>query len=122
MQKMKSNPAKTALTISMGFLLIFWFTKLKWAIVVALIVGITAIVSETLSKYIEKAWMKLAFILSLIVPNIVLGVVFFVFLLPLSLLSKVFRKEDALKLKNKFNSVYSEKNKEYDKAHFENMW
>ncbi len=119
---MKSNPAKTALTISMGFLLIFWFTKMQWAIMLALIVGIVAVFSETLSKYIEKVWMKLAFILSLIVPNIVLGIVFFVFLLPLSLLSKVFRKEDALKLKNKFDSVYSEKNKEYDKAHFENMW
>jgi hypothetical protein len=122
MQKMKSNPAKTALTISMGFLLIFWFSQMKWALIVSLIIGIVAIFSETLSRYIELLWMKLAYVLSLIVPNIVLGVIFFAFLLPLSLLSKVFRKEDVLKLKNKFDTVYSEKNKEYDKAHFENMW
>jgi hypothetical protein len=122
MQKMKSNPAKTALTISMGFLLIFWFSQMKWALLVSLIIGIVAILSEALSRYIELLWMKLAYVLSLIVPNIVLGVIFFAFLLPLSLLSKVFRKEDVLKLKNKFDSVYSVKNKEYDKAHFENMW
>ena len=119
---MKSNPSKTALTISMGFLLIFWFTKMNWALTVSIVIGVTGVLSDTLSRYIELAWMKLTYILSLIVPNIILGIVFFLFLLPLSILARIFRKEDALKLKNAFSSVYSEKNKTYDKAHFENMW
>lgn len=122
MQKMKSNPSKTALTISMGFLLIFWFTRMDWALTVSIIIGIIGVLSDALSKYIEIAWMKLSYVLSLIVPNIILGIVFFLFLLPLSILARIFRKEDALKLKNTFNTVYSEKNKSYDKAHFENMW
>ena len=119
---MKSNPSKTALTISMGFLLIFWFTRMDWALTVSIIIGIIGVLSDALSKYIEIVWMKLSYVLSLIVPNIILGIVFFLFLLPLSILARIFRKEDALKLKNTFNTVYSEKNKSYDKAHFENMW
>lgn len=119
---MKSNPAKTALTISVGFMLIFWFTEYRWALVVSILVGLSGILSHQLSLWIEWLWMKLAYVLSLIVPNIVLGVVFFVFLLPLSLLSKVFKKEDSLRLKNNMDSVYKERNTEYDKAHFENMW
>ena len=130
---MKSNPAKTVLTISTGLALIFlyqqvkshenyWDNKVNWLLASAVILGVIGIFSDALSIWIEKAWMKLAHILSLIVPNIILGVIFFLFLLPLSLLSKVFRKEDALVLKNNVNSVYKIKNKEYDKAHFENMW
>jgi hypothetical protein len=51
-----------------------------------------------------------------------LGLVFFCFLLPIALLSRVFKKEDSLRLKNKYTSVYHERNKVYDQAHFENMW
>jgi hypothetical protein len=122
MKQMKSNPSKTALTITIGFLVLYFITKVNWMLTVAACVGIAAILSDKLAYYIEWAWMKLAYILSLIVPNIILGIVFFLFLFPLSILSKIFRKEDALKLKNNFASVYSEKKKEYDKAHFENMW
>lgn len=119
---MKSNPSKTVLTISIGFTILFWIYKFQWMLTFAVIIGLIGIFSDYLSLLIEKAWMKLAFILSLIVPNIILGIVFFIFLLPLSWLSKLFRKEDTLQLKNRMLSVYKEKNKTYDKAHFENMW
>ncbi|MCC6818899.1 MAG: hypothetical protein IT245_08410 [Bacteroidia bacterium] len=119
---MKSNPAKTALTISVGFAILFYFYLAKWMLVLSIIIGLIGVLSESLSIWIEKAWMKLAYILSLIVPNIILGVVFFVFLFPLSLLSKIFRKEDVLRLNNNLQSVYKDKDKVYDKAHFENMW
>ena len=130
---MKSNPAKTVLTISMGLALIYlynqvkstehyWQSKINWLLAAAIIIGVIGVFSETMSRWMEIVWMKLAYILSLIVPNIILGIVFFLFLLPLSLLSRLFRKEDALVLKNNISSVYKTKNKEYDKAHFENMW
>lgn len=122
MKAMKSNPAKTVLTISIGFLFVFVFGKFNWALWVSLIVGMVGIFSEGLSVLVEKIWMKLALILSKIVPNIVLGVIFFLLLLPISLLSKVFRKQDVLKLKNSSSTVYTSKSTVYDKAHFENMW
>ncbi|HEY1047261.1 MAG TPA: hypothetical protein VGF79_12525, partial [Bacteroidia bacterium] len=93
-----------------------------WEYKTALIVGLIGIFSDTLSKYIEIVWFKLSMILSYIVPNIILGLLFYLFLFPLSILSKLFRKKDVLKLKNNMSSVYTVRNKEYDQSHFENMW
>jgi cytochrome c oxidase subunit IV len=119
---LKINPIKTVLTISVGFLFIYLLGKYNWALWISFLVGLTGVFSEKLSVIIEKVWMKLAFVLSKIVPNIILGVIFFVLLFPISLLSKVFRKQDVLKLRNSSDSVYTLKPGAYDKAHFENMW
>ena len=90
MKEMKSNPSKTVLTISVGFLFVYLFAKLNWALWVSFGIGLTGVFSDYLSQLIEKVWMKLAFVLSKIVPNIILGIIFFALLLPISLLSKVF--------------------------------
>jgi hypothetical protein len=120
----KSETAKTILTISVGFLVIYFLTKSSqvWFLYISVFVGVIGVVSDTLSKYIEWLWLKIGLILSYIVPNIMMGIIFFLILFPISLLSKVFRKKDVLRLKNNSNSVYSEVNREYDKSHFENMW
>jgi ABC-type Fe3+ transport system permease subunit len=122
MKEIKSNPAKTTLIISMGFLMVFLVYKLDWAILVSLIVGLIGAFFTGLSRLIEKFWFKLAYILSLIVPNILLGFIFFFILFPLSFLSKIFRKNDLLKLKNIRTSVYTNRLDTIDKAHFDNMW
>jgi hypothetical protein len=122
MKAIKSNPAKTSLIISMGFLLIFLIYRLDWAIMVSLSVGLIGALFEKVSKLIEKIWFKLAYILSLIVPNILLGIVFFLFLLPISLLYKLFRKSDPLKLRNISPSLYKNRTELISKSHFENMW
>ncbi len=118
----KTNSAKTVLTISVGFILIYLITKAQWALQVAFIIGLIGVLSDYLSQKIEYLWMKLSWVLSKIVPNILLGTVFYVFLFPLSLASKIFGKKDNLKLKNKSATVYVETNKTFDKHSFENPW
>ena len=122
MKAMKSDPVKTCLTISMGFLIIYMLGKFEWALWTALLSGLSGMFSKPLAFQIEKFWMLLARVLSYIVPNIIMGLVFFCILLPVSLLSRLFRKQDTLKLLNTATTVYTESNKKYDKAHFENMW
>ena len=118
----KTDPVKTVLTITVGFIVVYLITKLHWAIIVALIIGVIGVFSVFLSKKIDFLWMKLAWILSLIVPNILLGAFFFLFLFPISLLSKIFGKKDPLHLKNKANSVYKTNDKIFEKKSFENTW
>ena len=122
MNAIKSNPAKTALIISMGFLMVFLVYRLDWAIMVSLSVGLIGALFEGLSKLIEKVWFKLANILSFIVPNILLALIFFLFLFPISLLNKLFRKSDPLKLSNTSSSLYKNRTELISKSHFENMW
>lgn len=122
MKNYKSEPVKTCLTIAMGFLVVFLATKLNWALYVALIVGLTGMFSTFLSQKIDFLWMKLAGVLSLIVPNILLGAVFYLFLFPISLLARLFRKDDPLMLKNKVDSTFTTENKAFSKGSFEKPW
>lgn len=122
MKNMKSDPVKTMLTISMGFLLVFLATKTRWVVFLSLGFGLIGLISTSLSKKIEFLWMKLAWVLSLIVPNILLSLLFYVFLFPIALLSKVFGAKDPLQLKKQSDSVFRTTDKTFDKATLEKPW
>ena len=119
MKKDKSN--LTMLTISTGFLIIYVIFSWKWVLAASLIIGLTGIVSPYLSSKIEWAWMKIATILGYVVPNILLSLVFFLVLFPISFIYKIFNK-DPLMLSNKYNSFFIDINKEVDKKSFEKTW
>jgi len=122
MKNTKTNPTKTVLIITIGFLLVYLVSKWHWAIYVSLVIGLAGAFSDYLSKKIDFLWMKLAWVLNLIVPNILLGIIFYIFLVPISLLSKLFSKSDPLTLKNKTGSIFKTSNKSFDKASFEKTW
>jgi len=80
-------------------------TKYNWAIYTSLGLGVVGILSSFLSKVIDFLWMKFAWILSLIIPNIILGAVFYLLLFPIASFAKLFNK-DELQLKNNKNSFF----------------
>jgi len=118
----KSEPIKTVLTIVVGFGILFLATHLMWFLYVALIVGAAGLVSNYMARIIDLCWMKLAYVLSFIVPNILLTVVFYFFLFPLASLSKISKKKDPLMLSNKLKSTFCSKNKKFTAADFEKPW
>lgn len=119
---MKKDTSKsTILVISMGFLILYLLFLWQWAVFVSLTVGVIGIVSIYLSKKIEWGWMKLAKFMGYIVPNLLLIIVFFLFLYPISLLSKLFIK-DPLMLSKKYKTYFIDINKEIDKESFEKIW
>ena len=121
-KNMKTDTSKsTILIISMGFLILYLVFSWQWAVIVSIIVGVVGIISSYLSKKIELGWMKLAKFMGYIIPNILLSVVFFLFLFPISLLSKLFRK-DPLMLSKKHKTYYIDINREIDKKSFEKTW
>jgi energy-coupling factor transporter transmembrane protein EcfT len=122
MTKIKSNPAKTMLTISMGFLVVYLITQLSWALITSLCIGILGMFSTFISKQIEKAWFNLAWVLGLIIPNILLTIIFYGILFPIALLSRLFRETDSMKFKNKMDSTYTTSTKDFDQKSFENPW
>lgn len=122
MKMAKSDPAKTVLTITVGFLVLYLVTKIQWMLTVSVVIGLIGILSTYLSKQIEFLWMKLTWILGQIVPNILLSLIFYVFLFPVALLSRLFGKKNVLNLKNSDHSLFKEKNKDFDKASFEKPW
>lgn len=122
MKKKTSDPIKTVLTITVGFVFVFLVTKIHWFLYVALFTGLIGMFSTFLAKKIDFLWMKLTWILSFIIPNVLLTLVFFIFLTPIAFLSRIFQKKDQLHLKNTEASIYKDYNKIFTKKTFENPW
>ena len=119
---MKPDSSKTTvLVISMGFLAIYLIFGWKWAVYVSLSVGVLGIASTFISQKIEWAWMQLAKVLGYIMPNVLLSIVFFIFLFPMALLARLFSK-DPLMLSNKHKSYFIDINAQMDKKSFEKIW
>lgn len=119
---METKPLKTVLTISVGFIVLYYITNWPWTLPAALLVGLAGIFSTYLSAKIDYIWMKLTWFLSLIIPNILLGIIFFFLLFPIALLSRLFDKKDPLNLKDKSGSNFKNVNKEFNKISFEKLW
>ncbi|MDR0801772.1 hypothetical protein [Fluviicola sp.] len=118
----QTNPAKTVLTIVVGFILIYLVTKWKWSLSVAFFAGLASILSDFITRQIDFVWMKLTFVLSYIVPNIVLSIIFYIFLFPIAMLTRLFGKKDPLHLKNTASSLFKTNEKVFDKDYFEKHW
>ena len=126
MQTGTSNKADTSkstiLIICMGFLVIYLALHVKWALYVSLGVGVLSIASTFISQKIEWGWNKLSKILGYIVPNILLSVIFFLFLFPIAVISRLFAKKDPLMLSGKYDSYFIDMNTQMDKKAFEKTW
>lgn len=119
---MKTDTTKsTILVISMGFLILYLVFAWQWAVVVSLTIGLIGIISTTLSRKIEWGWMKMERILSYIVPSVILGIIFYLLLFPLSLVSKLFVK-DPLMLSDKYNTYFVTSEKDIDRSSIEKLW
>ncbi len=119
---MKSNPTKTVLTITVGFLVVYLITKWQWSLTVASVVGLAGLFSDYLASKIEWVWMKITYVLSLIVPNILLSILFYLILFPIALLAKLFSKKNFLQLKNIENTTWFTERKVFDSKSMENPW
>jgi len=122
MKTNKNNPTKTVLVISVGFGLLFFVFGFRWALHTALIVGVLGIISNRACDLIDFLWMKLAKILSFIVPNILLSIIFYFFLFPLAVLSGIFGSKNNLQLRNSSDTLWVNKMAKIDKGSFEKMW
>jgi hypothetical protein len=122
MKKTVTDPIKTVLTIVTGLVIIHLVIGQKWPLMVATVIGLIGMFSEPLAKKVDFLWMKLAWVLSLIVPNILLSTIFFLFLFPVAVLSRVFGRKDTLFLSNPKGSTYVTNSTVFDKASFEKTW
>ena len=116
------NNKEIILTIVVGLLVFFYFFKLLWLFNTALIIGILGVFSDFIAEKIAWVWLKFAEILGKINSTVLLSLIFFVFLTPLALLMKIFKKSDSLKLKKISGSVYDERNHTYVAKDLENTW
>ena len=121
-QPTSSNPRLTVLVIAIGFGVIFFLSGKEWMLWSALAVGVAGGLSVYLARKIDFVWMKIAWLLSFIVPNVLLTVVYFLILVPIAVLSRTFGSKDPMDLRNQKNSLFKTVDKEFDASSFENPW
>ncbi len=116
------NNYKSTLTIVIGFILLSNYFNYKPLFIFGIVIGLIAIFSEKINDKIILVWNKLAEILGLIMPNVLLSIVFFLFLTPLAWLNRIDRKKNPLQLRNNSDSIFITKRKEFNKASLEKIW
>jgi len=112
---------KTVLVIVIGLVFVYFVTQCKIWLTAAFAIGLLGCLSNRCAAIIDFLWMKLAALLGLIVPNILLALVFYLFLTPIALLSRL-GKKDALMLKNKYPTMFKVYDRKFDKSYFEKIF
>ena len=118
----KLKAKSTILVIVVGFIIIFAYSKNYNFLRISIIIGLVGVISDSASLIIDKIWFKISHILSLIVPNILLGLIFYLILFPISLLSRLFKKDDPLMLFNNKESLFKNRIQKFKIASFEKPW
>ena len=98
------------------FLLIAFYQILKngdirvWSLVVAIIFIFLAIIDSKILSPLNYLWIKFGFLLGKFISPIVLAIIFFLVVTPISLLLKIFGKDVLLLKKNESKSYWIQKN------------
>ena|GEM_PF-467872 len=119
---LKSEPTKTVLVVTVGFILVYVLTKWQLAINISIIVGIIGLISNSASKIIHFLWLKMTWVLSLIVPNILLSLVYFLVLVPLAYFYRMFGEQNQLTMNNTEQSLFKESRSDFSNDSFKKMW
>ena len=117
----KTKIVETSLVLTTGFLVVYFIVSNSLFLYLALAFGLIGIFIKPLAKFIAIVWFKLADILNYFVSKIVLGVLFFGILFPISILYRLTNK-DRLQLKRSKDSNWIECNKKYAAKDIENIW
>lgn len=117
-----TNPIKTVLIIVIGLIIIYLNSQLNWTLYLALTIAVGSFFSTKVAYIIDYIWMKLAWLLSLIVPKVILTCVFYLILFPIATVSKILGVKNGIILTNNSDSAFKKVNKQFEKATFEKPW
>ena len=117
---MKSH--SSILAIVFGFSVLNLWLKSDILNLSLLMLAGLCLISLTLSNLVERIWIGLAKLLSKIIPNILLSIIYFVVLTPLAIISRTIFNETYLNYNNKSKSFFKNVNKDFSKKSFEKSW
>ncbi len=124
----REKKVEAILVIVIGFLALYFIFgvwkgfEVDWMLWTSLIVGVLSMMSDTVMNLITGAWFKFAEILGNYVTGpILLGLVFFVVLFPISILAKIFGPDNLMR-KRRDDSYYVDRDHDYVMEDIENIW
>ena len=121
----REKELETILTICVALVAIFLLSKQhhKYWLTISVLLGLVGMFSKYLTSKIAWAWMKLAEGMGAVTSRIILSFIFFVFLFPIAMLSRLFGSKSSLQLKKVTgDTYYFTRNHKFEAKDLENTW
>ena len=119
---MQSDKYKTVLVIVTGLLAIAWIFEIPLLGKIAVVIGAISIFVPAAARGIEWVWFKIALGLGWVNSRILLSVIYFVFLLPIAWLSRLFTKDPLALRKDKRATLFVTRDHLYTGKDLEDIW
>lgn len=113
---------KTILVIVTGLLVIGLIFKIGVLTPIAAAIGVVSVVIPPVAKAIEWLWFRLAMTLGWINSRILLTAIYFLFLMPIAWLSRLFTKDPLGLKKVERKTMFTTRDHLYSKKDLENIW
>ena len=124
----REKKVEAILAIVVGFLTLYFIFgvwkefQVDWMLWVSFVVGVSSMMSSTIMNLITGVWFKSAEILGNYVTGpLLLGLVFFLVLFPLSIFARIFGPDNLMK-KRRDDSYYVDRDHAYVTEDIENIW
>ena len=117
----QSTKYQSLLVIVLGFSIIALVFDWKYLLYGVIALGVLSMMFSFFGDFVVTAWFKLAHVLGWFNARVLLSIVFFLFLFPISLIYRIFSKDDMM-LKKEYSSTFKTRNHKYSKEDLENIW
>lgn len=125
----KNETSKVILVIITGLLVLAYiFEKDKssdiysnWFVISSASIAVLYLLFPIVGELIVKVWFKIGHVLGWINTRILLTLVFYLILFPISMIYRMFNK-NSLQRKRSTESIFIERNHLYQKKDLENIW
>ena len=119
---MQSDKYKTILVIVTGLLAIGWIFNIPLLGKVAVVIGAVSIFIPAAARGIEWVWFKIALGLGWVNSRILLSIIYFVFLMPIAWVSRLFTKDPLALRKHKRATLFVTRDHLYTGKDLEDIW
>ena len=121
MKPTKDKSLGTILALTLIGVILFLVYTSKWFLIGSLVIGFLGLLSPLAARYIHVGWSRFSKVIGSVVSRILLGIIFFLVLTPLSALSRLSGKRH-LRLREGGGSYFRETNKTYNRDSLKNSW
>ena len=105
-----------------GLLAIGWIFNIPVLGKIAVVIGAISIFIPAAAGAIEWAWFKLAIALGWVNSRILLSVIYFLFLMPIAWLSRMFTKDPLALKRTSRDTLFVTRDHLYEAKDLENIW
>ncbi|KAA3631794.1 MAG: hypothetical protein DWQ02_15830 [Bacteroidetes bacterium] len=114
---------ESSLVITAGFIGLWFLYKKDWFLITGFSLAVLSLISNAFARILGTIWMWIAHQLGRVMPKLILGVFYFLFLTPLALIQRVFRKENMDLFPDEERiSLWKDVEKQVEKEDFEKLW